>query len=363
MSEIATEGLLYKQAEQYIRESYHERSVPQSQMLARLSDIRDEINEIGTYNHTIEELTYGAKLAWRNSNRCIGRLFWESLTVIDARHVTNTDEMAQVLFRHIREATNEGRIKPMISIFPPASSRAVKPPRIWNHQLVRYAGYETESGVIGDPASVAFTTTCLSLGWRGAGSAFDVLPLVLSLEDGEPSLYPIPEELVKEVPIAHPHIEGIGELGLKWYAVPFVADMRLEIGGIHYTAAPFNGWYMGTEIGARNLADDDRYNMLPDIAAAMGLDTTSAFTLWKDRALVELNIAVLHSFREHGVTIVDHHTAAGQFKRFQKNENDNDRDVTGRWSWLIPPLSPATTHLFHSSFDDEIKLPNYFYQN
>ena len=27
--------------------------------------------------------------------------------------------------------------------------------------------------------------------------------------------------------------------------------------------APFNGWYMGTEIGARNLADADRYDLLP----------------------------------------------------------------------------------------------------
>ncbi|MFD0958895.1 nitric oxide synthase oxygenase [Paenibacillus chungangensis] len=362
MSDIATEERLYKQAEEYIRDSYNERGIPHSHMLVRLSDIREEINETGTYVHTVDELTYGAKLAWRNSNRCIGRLFWESLSVIDARSVTNTDEMAHVLFRHIREATNEGRIKPMISIFPPASSSAVKPPRVWNHQLIRYAGYDTASGVIGDPSSVAFTKTCLSLGWRGAGTAFDVLPLVLSLEDGEPGLYPIPEELVKEVTIEHPHIEGIRELGLRWYAVPFVADMRLEIGGIQYTAAPFNGWYMGTEIGARNLADENRYDKLRDVAEVMGLDTTSAFTLWKDRALVELNIAVLHSFREHGVTIVDHHTAAGQFKRFQRNEIKNDREVTGRWSWLIPPLSPATTHLFHSSYDDVIKLPNYFYQ-
>ena len=36
---------------------------------------------------------------------------------------------------------------------------------------------------------------------------------------------------------------------MKWYGVPMISDMRLEIGGISYTAAPFNGWYMGTEIG------------------------------------------------------------------------------------------------------------------
>ncbi len=41
----------------------------------RLHDIELEIKETGTYTHTEEELIYGAKMAWRNSNRCIGRLF------------------------------------------------------------------------------------------------------------------------------------------------------------------------------------------------------------------------------------------------------------------------------------------------
>ncbi len=31
-----------------------------------------------------EELIYGAKMAWRNSNRCIGRLFSDKFNVIDA---------------------------------------------------------------------------------------------------------------------------------------------------------------------------------------------------------------------------------------------------------------------------------------
>ncbi|MGR5915266.1 nitric oxide synthase oxygenase [Bacillus pacificus] len=60
------------------------------------------------------------------------------------------------------------------------------------------------------------------------------------------------ERRSKEVPIEHPEYP-ISSLGAKWYRVPMISDMRLEIGGISYTAAPFNGWYMGTEIGARNL--------------------------------------------------------------------------------------------------------------
>lgn len=161
----------------------------------------------------------------------------------------------------------------------------------------------------------------------------------------------------------HPDFPGFTELELKWYAVPIVSEMRLNIGGIHYTAAPFNGWYMGTEIGARNFSDEHRYNLLPQMAKIMGLDTSSKATLWKDRALVELNLAVLYSFKEAGVSIVDHHTAASQFQRFEEREAEAGRAVTGNWTWLIPPMSPATTHIFHQSYDNRVVTPNFFYQD
>ena len=51
------------------------------------------------------------------------------------------------------------------------------------------------------------------------------------------------------------------ELGYKWYALPAVANMMLDCGGLEFTASPFNGWYMGTEIGARDLCDTYRYNI------------------------------------------------------------------------------------------------------
>lgn len=49
---------------------------------------------------------------------------------------------------------------------------------------------------------------------------------------------------------------------LKWYAVPAVSSLLLDIGGLEFTAAPFNGWYMSSEIGARNFGDEYRYNLL-----------------------------------------------------------------------------------------------------
>jgi nitric-oxide synthase len=110
------------------------------------------------------------------------------------------------------------------------------------------------------------------------------------------------------------------ELGLQWYAVPVISDMRLEIGGISFPCAPFNGWYMLTEIAARNLGDVQRYNMLPVIANKLNLDTRQVKTLWKDKAMLVLQEAVLHSFQAKGVTLVDHHTASEQFLEFCKQE-------------------------------------------
>ncbi|GAE26131.1 nitric oxide synthase oxygenase [Halalkalibacter wakoensis JCM 9140] len=228
--------------------------------------------------------------------------------------------------------------------------------------MVRYAGYETEDGVIGDPDSIHFTQFCESLGWKGDRTPYDVLPLVIQIKEQKPKLFEIPKEYVLEVDIHHPTEEELSSLQMRWYGVPFISDMKLEVGGITYEAAPFNGWYMGTEIGARDLADQKRYNMLPKIASLLGYDTTRDSTLWKDRALVELNAAVLHSFKKAGVSIVDHHTAAKQFKQFEEREKGQGRKLTGTWSWLIPPMSSAATHIFHKDYEDEIMKPNYFYQ-
>ena len=57
----------------------------------RLSEITTHITETGTYSHTASELEFGARLAWRNSNRCIGRHMWRSLRVLDRRETVDLD--------------------------------------------------------------------------------------------------------------------------------------------------------------------------------------------------------------------------------------------------------------------------------
>lgn len=358
---MSERSILFAEAEVFIKQCYAELKLTDEAARLRLNEIAGEIEESGTYNHTYEELQHGARMAWRNSNRCIGRLPWDSLHVVDKRNASSEEEIAAALFEHLDYATNRGRIRPTITILRPEREE-LPGARVWNEQLIRYAGYTREDGSrIGDPASLEFTRTCEQLGWQGDGTDFDVLPLVIQLDGAAPKWFEVPREHVLEVDIRHSAIEGFNELGLKWYAVPAVSNMRLEIGGIRYNGAPFNGWYMGTEIGARNLADEGRYNLLPVVADLMGIDRSRRSTLWQDRALVELNVAVLESYRAAGVSMVDHHTAAAQFENFEKREREAGRDVTGNWAWLIPPMAPATTHVFHKRYDNTIVKPNFFY--
>ncbi len=330
----------------------------------RLAEIQGEIERTGTYRQNYDELSYGAKVAWRNNTRCIGRLHWKSLAVRDMRHLETEEEIFAALVEHLRLGTNGGKIRSTITIFAPAIP-GQPGIRIWNPQLIRYAGYRRSDGSItGDPLHADLTDEVRRLGWKGgAGTPFDILPLVIQLPNKCPRLFELPRDVVLEVPLSHPDYAWFAGLGLKWHALPVISNMRLEIGGISYTAAPFNGWYMGTEIGARNLGDVNRYNLLPLIAERMGLDTRCDRTLWKDRALVELNVAVLYSFAKQGVTIVDHHTASRQFIHHDELEKQAGRTVPAHWVWMVPPISGSTSPIFHiPTYKNIILKPNFFYQ-
>lgn len=313
---------------------------------------------------TADELTWAARLAWRNHARCIGRLHWRSLQVRDRREVAEPLRIFDELLAHHERAYNGGAIRSVITVFAPME-RAARGPRIWNHQLFGYAGYRAGHGsVLGDPKNAPFTELALALGWHPPKerSAFDLLPLVISGRDGKPEVFTLPPELAREVPLTHPEHPWFSELRLRWYALPMITDMRLHAAGTDYCAAPFNGWYMGTEIGARNLADENRYHQLPAIAARLGLDTSKPRSLWKDRALVELNRAVLHSFAEAGVKMVDHHTASAEFMRFSAREQREGRSVSARWDWIVPPLSPASTEVYHTPMTEEARTPDFHLQ-
>ncbi|EQD88181.1 nitric-oxide synthase [Saccharopolyspora erythraea NRRL 2338] len=349
------------EAEDFLR-LFHAENRDSGSLQYRIDRMRYEVETVGTYRHTEAELAFGARVAWRNSARCIGRLYWKSLKVRDLRDVHTVADIAGHCVQHLRQATNGGKIRPVISIFPPDTpSRPA--PRIWNEQLIRYAGYERRDGsVLGDPRYRGFTAAVRSFGWhppREPG-AFDVLPLVVETAEEGAHMFALPRDAISEVPLRHPDLRWFGALGLRWHAVPVISNMRLSIGGVSYPAAPFNGWYMGTEIGARNLADPGRYDLLPVVAERLGLDTSRPDALWKDRALVELTRAVQHSFHEAGVTITDHHTESERFLTHVRREEAAGRKCPADWSWIVPPMSGGQTPVFHRYYDTEPQLPDFF---
>ena len=357
LSRLCNAAELKDQADQFLQECYAELGST-GDLEDRRRQVGEAISLTGTYEHTFDELEYGARVAWRNNSRCIGRLYWRSLRVRDRRHVTTPVQIGSECVSHLLEASNGGKIRPLITIFAPDRPGAPGP-RIRNEQLIRYAGYRMDGAIVGDPRNTDVTEMIRQLGWYGHGTAFDVLPLLIESRGYRPYIHVIPRDAVVEVPLSHPEYPWFAELGLRWHAVPAISNLCLEIGGLHYRCAPFNGWYMGTEIGSRNLADTDRYDLLPSIAASLGLDTSQNKTLWKDRALVELNIAVLHSYEAAGVTITDHHTESDRFLTHVAKEEKAGRVCPADWSWIVPPLSGGSTSVYHRYYDELELRPNF----
>lgn len=341
----------------HARESGAESSVASTRRRTVLRDLARH----GWYEHTPEELAFGARVAWRHHARCIGRLFWQSLEVVDCRNIVEPEAIAEQAFGHMREAGAGGAIRPRITIFAPVRGQAL-PAYIESRQIAQYAGYLDDRGTVtGDPLHAEATRVAMSLGWAPPPSRgrFDLLPLILRDSTGRRLIVPLPEGTAREIPIHHPAVRAFDELGLRWYAVPCVSGMVLTIGGVDYPCSPFNGFYMGTEIASRNLADERRYDLLPEVASALGLVRSDP--LWKDRALVELNAAVLHSFREAKATIVDHHEASAQYMDFIQREAAEGRVPSGDWPWIVPPVSSSACPVFHLAMRDRRMVPNFYW--
>src|SRR5690348_3669645 len=126
------------EAEEFLR-LFHAERRGSGPLKRRLREVRAEIAETGTYVHTRHELTFGAQVAWRNASRCIGRLYWRSLLVLDRRGPRTADQIFADLVTHLGIAAGSepaegdsahqvrrrrvGQIRPVISVFDQARPR------------------------------------------------------------------------------------------------------------------------------------------------------------------------------------------------------------------------------------------------
>jgi nitric-oxide synthase len=351
-----------EEAVTFIEQFHRENSLSPQTAADRIQEVLGDLKKHGFYQHTFDELEFGARIAWRNHARCIGRLHWKSLKVVDCRQLTQTNSIAERLVEHINQAQANGNIQSTISIFAPVKADRI-PAFIESRQLIQYAGYARPGeSTLGDPITLETTRTAISLGWKPPSkpSHFDLLPILLRDEVGQRLFFELPENLVKQIHIEHPTEPSISSLGLQWYALPCVSSMILTIGGIDYPCAPFNGFYMGSEIASRNLADERRYNLLPTIAHSLGKAPSGSSELWKDRMLTILNEAVLYSFKREGIRVVDHHSASSQYMDFARIEQSQGRTPAGDWSWIIPPQASSACPVFHLKMENRKEVPNFY---
>ena len=129
----------------------------------------------------------------------------------------------------------------------------------------------------------------------------------------------------------------------------------MTLGGILYTAVPFNGayffciggtfdvyllltllnlidclgWYANTEV-LRDLTDKGRYNMLVPVAKALGMDADTKpgeAPFWIDDVMAILSKAVFHSFRTAKIAMIDHHNLINVCSTHITNTNIISHDI------------------------------------
>jgi nitric oxide synthase oxygenase domain/subunit len=371
------EEKLVAEAEDFFEQVADEHKWSTNQLNRRLLEVKMEIQATGTYTHTSEELQTGARLAWRNSSKCIGRIAWNTLLVRDCRHVESAHEIFKEVEEHLRLATCGTNIQSVMTVFKPKGVNEMWGTRFWSSQFVRYAGYKTrrvEKSWAIRPMSIllnvsyplhlrnAIKNTSHSLlisfsldlvkneYWKPPEkrTRFDVLPLVLKIPGvSRPFVYMLPKELRHEVKIEHPDCPAIGAMGLRWAAVPAISNFNMNLGGVDYQCVPFNGWFASVEIG-RNLFE--RYKLAEEWAKAAGINTKTK-TIYEQRVYLEMDTAVNYSFKKQGFTMVDMETVGKSFIVHCGRERNLGRECPAQWSWIGGLTGPTNVTWHHEMRD------------
>jgi nitric oxide synthase oxygenase domain/subunit len=261
----------------------------------------------GTWYQHPAELEFGLRASWRNARRCIMRSEHEHLALCDLRRVQSSREMARTIVKGVQEAFNRGHILPTAFVFPPRAP-GKRGPMVWNNQILAFAGYRMEDdSILGDPANVELTESMIEYGWKPPvnRSRWDMLPLITMAENDAPYMMELPSELQRTVRITHPQYEAeFRDLDLRWVLAPALSRLGFDIGGNQYTASPFIGWFMDSEIGVRNLADSFRYDALPSVIEALKLSPEPGTPLEELPEYMHMVALVRYSFVKHSILTI-----------------------------------------------------------
>ncbi len=99
---------------------------------------------------------------------------------------------------------------------------------------------------------------------------------------------------------------------------------------------------------------------MQDVTAALDLDPSCPTS--PEVASSSLSSAVLSSFRQAGVTMVDHHAQSEQFMEFFRREHRERGGCPADWVWISPPVGGSLTEVFHQEMLNYVLKPCYNYQ-
>lgn len=306
----------------------------------------------GTH-HTSEELERRLKLAWLNSDRCIGRLFFNQLCVLDYREARTDEEIRDGLLTHLATAKNEPyrSIKPVASVFDPSV-------KIINSELLEYAGWQDGSEVIGDRKNLQLTALAEANGWHPKRGQYTLLPLMWHKGDGEMTVAPIPEQyngqsIRQEIELEHPDPSKtwLNDMRLRWFWGPFISDRRVFMDGQSYTA-PFSGYYQHEEI-ARDLLEPSRYALLEKIGEQMcrGWDIDlQRSDGWKHEVATLVNTMVEYSYQRDRVQTVSSIASSKQFVRLMEDMRELDFPLPHDYGWIRSSMPAFQTEHYHHAY-------------
>jgi nitric-oxide synthase len=280
----------------------------------RTAEALDELDRSGTYRLASTELSHGLRQAWHAAPRrirhgMVAQVEWDDLERSDFSGAKlTTDLVAGVIGYFVRRATNGGRLTPRIVVFPPDGPDGPSL-RIWNDQLIGYAGERQSDGqVLGDPTQLTLTAALRRLGWCERIGSQTVLPIAFRIGRSAPELLSLSRKDVLEVPLQHPEYPWMADLEFRWHALPAISRMAAVIGGLVYPVL-VAGWHEAGEI----LNDLRRLGIWAVFAERLSLSARDRRRSQRiDLVVLE---AVLYSFREAGVMIEDGRSADFRHRR------------------------------------------------